>query len=250
MEMGWLKIHRKILNKGWAKDPDYLAVWIHLLMIANFEQNEWLYKGKIYKCNPGQLITSRKKLALISGVHRSKLERILSCFESEQQIKQQNMFTSRLITITNWNQYQQNEQQNEQQMSSKRAANEQQMSTIKESKNDKEGNNFNNNSLTENQQVEQKKEYGNKEINKMLEALKTKIGITAFVDSAIERNMAKHCIGLLSKIGKDEFVRRLDGLLADSFHQKNCNKIKYIYNNIKGWIEPTPTLKGKTIFIS
>ena len=81
-------------------------------------------------------------------------------------------------------------------------------------------------------------QYGNIEINKMLEALKGKVGIRAFVDSSIERNMAKHCVNLIGKIGNAEFVRRLDALLADSFHRKNCNKIKYIYNNLKGFIEP------------
>ena len=83
-------------------------------------------------------------------------------------------------------------------------------------------------------------EYGRKEINDMLVALKTKVGISAFVDSGIERNMAKHCVSLLGKIGKDEFVRRLEFLLNDPFHRKNSNKIKYIYNNIKGFIEPPP----------
>lgn len=91
-------------------------------------------------------------------------------------------------------------------------------------------------------------EYGRKEINDMLVALKTKVGISAFVDSGIERNMAKHCVSLLGKIGKDEFVRRLEFLLNDPFHRKNCNKIKYIYNNIKGFIEPKTKSLG--VFIS
>jgi len=85
------------------------------------------------------------------------------------------------------------------------------------------------------------------DINNMLLALKAKIGISAFVDSAIERNMAKHCIGLMGKIGKDEFVRRLDSLLSDSFCAKNCNKIKYVYNNIKGFIEPN--VSSKTLVV-
>lgn len=81
-------------------------------------------------------------------------------------------------------------------------------------------------------------EYGNKDINLMLKALKQRSGIAAFVDSDIERNMARHCLNLLKKIGKDEFVRRYDFLLGDPFTRKNCNKIKFIYRNIKGYIEP------------
>lgn len=83
-----------------------------------------------------------------------------------------------------------------------------------------------------------KVEHGNKEVNGMLVALKKTIGIDAFVDSSLERNLATHCVGLIGKIGKDEFVRRLGVLMSDPFHAKNCNKIKYVYNNIKGFIEP------------
>jgi len=88
------------------------------------------------------------------------------------------------------------------------------------------------------------KEYGKPEINRMLEALKGKIGIDAFVDFKIERNMAKHCVTLLKKIGKDEFVRRLDIILGDNFKRKNCNRIKFLYHEIKGFIEPVNSIKS------
>lgn len=103
-------------------------------------------------------------------------------------------------------------------------------------------NNNNNNNIKASTKLEQapnaKREFGNLEINEMLIALKNRIGISAFVDSRIERNIAKHCVGLLQRIGKDEFVRRLDIILEDTFHHKNCNKILYVYNQIKGFIEP------------
>lgn len=84
----------------------------------------------------------------------------------------------------------------------------------------------------------EKKDKRNKDIDLMLTALKQTINIEAFVDSAIERNMAKHCLSLIEKIGSEEFKRRLEGLLEDDFQSKNCNKIRYVYNNIKGWKDP------------
>lgn len=118
-------------DKGWYKDSEYVHLWIHLLFKANHEPNEWLYKNTLMKVNRGQLITSRKTLADETGINRSKVERILKCFENEQQIEQQNLFTSRLITILKYNDYQ--KVSNE--MSSKRAASEQQVSTNKNDKN-------------------------------------------------------------------------------------------------------------------
>lgn len=84
-------------------------------------------------------------------------------------------------------------------------------------------------------------EYGNTDINNMLKALKQRSSIAAFVDSKIERMMARHCLNLMNKIGKDEFVKRYDLLLKDNFTRKHCNKIKFIYNNIKGYIAPQST---------
>lgn len=92
-------------------------------------------------------------------------------------------------------------------------------------------------------------QYGNKEINEMLLALKNKIGISAFVDRNIERQIGKHCVNLLGQLGKEEFVRRLDILLKDPFHHKNCNKIKYVYNQLKGWIE-IESKQNKIVFTS
>lgn len=102
-------------------------------------------------------------------------------------------------------------------------------------------NNNNINKESTNVEGEAPKEYGNPEINKMLEALKGKIGITAFADSQLERNFGKHFVNLLAKIGRDEFVRRLDIITNDSFKRKNCNRIKYLYHEIQAFIEPINT---------
>lgn len=82
------------------------------------------------------------------------------------------------------------------------------------------------------------KVFGNEQINGLLLFLKNRVGVEAFVDSSIERNIAKHCVGLIGKIGKEEFIGRLEHLLSDNFHAKNCNKIRYLYNNIKGFVKP------------
>lgn len=127
---------------------------------------------------------------------------------------------------------------NEQTTNKQRTTNEQ-ATTNKERKN-KEYNNINiinsdNESGLKTIPVES---YGRPEINEMLIALKAKIGIDAFADSKYERNIAKHCVNLMHKIGKNEFVHRLDSILADSFKRKRANEIVYIYNQIKAYISP------------
>ena len=73
----------------------------------------------------------------------------------------------------------------------------------------------------------------NKEITEMLMALKGTIGIDAFADSRIERNIGIHIVNLYQKIGREEFRRRLDYVLDDDFRRKNCNRIKYLYGELK-----------------
>ncbi len=90
----------------------------------------------------------------------------------------------------------------------------------------------------ETKEIQKKQEYGKPEINQMLSALKAKIGVEAFADSGIERNIAQHCINLMGRIGVKEFSRRLDLILDDAFKHKNCNRIRFVYSEIKGFIEP------------
>ncbi len=133
MDNGWLKLHRKIVEKGYYKKSEYVHLWIHLILKANHEPNEWFYKNKVFKINRGQFITSRKTLMEETGISRNKIENILDCFKNEQQISSENLYTSRLITILNYDDYQTNKQQ----ISSKQAANKQQISTNKNNKNEK-----------------------------------------------------------------------------------------------------------------
>jgi hypothetical protein len=85
----------------------------------------------------GSFVTSRLRISKDTGIEQSKIERILKCFESEQQIKQQGYSKYRIISICNWSKFQENKQEFEQQMNSKRTASEQQMNTDKNDKNDK-----------------------------------------------------------------------------------------------------------------
>lgn len=135
---GWIKIHRKILeNPIISKDSDYLAVWIYLLVNATHKEIPALFKGKKITLKEGQLITGRKSISSKLKISESKIYRIINEFKSEQQIEQQTSNKSSLITILNWNRYQQTEQQIETQMNNKWTTSEQQVNTNKNVKNDK-----------------------------------------------------------------------------------------------------------------
>lgn len=135
MQNGWIKLHRKIKDKGWYKHSDYVHVWVHILLEANHKGKEFFWGGETVKLKPGQLVTGRKSISAATGVSESKVQRILKCFESEQQIEQQTNNRFRLITVLKWTDYQIDEQQNEQQMNNQRTTGEQLVNTNKNVKN-------------------------------------------------------------------------------------------------------------------
>lgn len=153
MLQGWVSINRSITDSFYYKDSHYIHLWVHLILRANHQDAFILLDGKKFPIKRGQFLTSRTKLAAETGINESKVERILKCFESEQQIEQQKKTKYRLITITNYDKYQGSEQQNEQQMNSKRTANEQQMNT-------------NNNQNQNNKENKEKKSKEKKEVKK------------------------------------------------------------------------------------
>lgn len=108
---GWIKIHRKIKDKGYYNKSEYIHLWVHLLLEANREDKEFLWNGKIQKINSGQLLTGLNEISKKTGICRSNVDRILKLFESETQIEQQITTKFRLITIKNWSEYQKVETQ-------------------------------------------------------------------------------------------------------------------------------------------
>ncbi len=146
---GWIKIYRSLKKKGWYQDSHFVHLWVHLLYSAVHKETEYLWNGQIIRLQPGQLITGRLRLARETGINQHKVDRILKLFKNEQQIEQRITPGSRLITIVNWNEYQQDEQPSAQRMSNEPATDEQRMSTNKEYKNIKNNKNEKNLELFE-----------------------------------------------------------------------------------------------------
>lgn len=146
MAEGWIKIKRSLSDKGWAKKPEYVALWVHLLLMANHAKSEYFWNGKVIDLQAGQLITGRKALATISGISESNVERILKVFENEQQIEQQKTSTSRLISIVNWDKHQNVGQRSGQRTDNGRTTDGQRVDTKEEEREEEELNNDKNKS--------------------------------------------------------------------------------------------------------
>lgn len=103
---GWVKLHRKILKNPLVSKPTYFALWVILLLKANHKECEIIWNGGFKTIKSGQFLTGRKALSVESGIPETTIERILKVLESGHQIEQEKTSKYRLITIVNWEQYQ------------------------------------------------------------------------------------------------------------------------------------------------
>jgi hypothetical protein len=141
-QQGWITLSRKLLDNPIFKKPDYLAVWMFLLLKANHKETSFIWNNKKHTLKKGQLLTGRKKIAQVTGIAESQIYKILKYLELEQQIEQQKTTKFTIITIINWDKYQQKEQQKEQQSNNRVTTKEQQSNTYNNGNNGNKDNNI------------------------------------------------------------------------------------------------------------
>ncbi len=108
---GWIKLHRKLLNSQMYKslNSKQRDVMINCLLLANHEGNEWEFDGQIYKCHPGQFVTSLETLRRNCGM-LTKVQSVrgaLLKLEKWGFLTNKSTKTGRLVTIVKWDTYQQ-----------------------------------------------------------------------------------------------------------------------------------------------
>jgi hypothetical protein len=85
-------------------------LWIHLLGKANHKPKKFMFNNEEVEVLSGQFITGRKILSAETSIKESKIQEGLKFFEKAGMIQQLTNNRNRLITITYWKQYQQDQQ--------------------------------------------------------------------------------------------------------------------------------------------
>lgn len=133
MNNGWIKLHRKTLyNPIWQKS-NYVAIWIFLLLHANFEDKEVIWNNKKTIIKKGSYIGSMRKISSHYGISISTVKYIIDYFVSEHMIEHKPNRRFSLFIIKNWDKYQDIEHCT----AHKQNTNETQMKTTKNVKNNK-----------------------------------------------------------------------------------------------------------------
>ena len=118
----WVKVSRKLLTSAIASKPEYLAVWMHLILTASYKPGEVLVGHQVVRLNAGQLVFGRVKFAQQIGVSEHTLRMALKSLETLQQITIKSETKFSIITVVNWAKYQTDSPANHQQATSNQPA--------------------------------------------------------------------------------------------------------------------------------
>jgi hypothetical protein len=142
---GWIKLHRSLLEHPlWLNSTnEQRVILVTLLMLANHAEKKWEWQGRPYTCKPGQLITSQESLRKKCSrrISRRQIQIALKRFEDMNFIVTKACSHNTLITICNWERYQQDNNADVQPAFNERSTDVQHAYTNKndkECKNDKE----------------------------------------------------------------------------------------------------------------
>jgi len=203
----------------WKPDK-WFKIWFYIVNRVSFKDTRLFKKGSVFM--------TYKQIIDSTGATKGQVDKFLRWAKEEQMLTTQKSTRGIVVTVLSYAKFQ--DQGNysvdtKVETKSKRSRNT--VDTIIE-----ERKNYNNN--TNVLEPSAKVEYGNQEINKMLEALKATTKRTDFKESQKQqRQYARHMCNLLKKIGKEEFKRRLQLILEDSFKSKNANSLRYLYGELK-----------------
>lgn len=100
---GWIKLHRQMLDWEWASDSLTFSLFVHLLLMANSDEG-WRWKGMEFKA--GQMVTSVSQLAECTGLTPKQVRYRLELLAKSGELQVEGRAKYSIITITNYNEYQ------------------------------------------------------------------------------------------------------------------------------------------------
>jgi len=236
---GWIKIHRQLVTSEIFanKPPEWLKLWLYFLVSVNHIDGSY---------ERGEQFFNASEVARYCNVKVGSVYKFVKWAKLAKQVATRKTTRGFYLKVLQYEVYQDNETTRGDTKSDTKGETEAKQrrnrgdTIIKECKNVRMQEDTTNvveqALITEEKPLEKKEEYGNLEINKILEALKQTIVIDSFKENQTwERRYAKHCLNLINKIGKDKFRHRLTNILQDEFKAKNCNSIKYLYGELKSY---------------
>jgi hypothetical protein len=123
---GYIKLYRKSIENGWLKNGDLWRFWCYCLLKATHKKTTVVVGWQQIELEPGQFIFGRRVAAEDLGMSERKIRTCHHALETMENVTSKTTNKFSIISIVNWDIYQQteyqNDQQNDQQATSRRPA--------------------------------------------------------------------------------------------------------------------------------
>lgn len=106
---GWIKLHRSILNHWIYKEKRKFSkfeAWVDLILLVNHKDNTFVLGNEITECKRGMHITSKRELGLRWHWSITKVTNFLDLLEKDKMITYFSDTKKTVITIENYDLYQ------------------------------------------------------------------------------------------------------------------------------------------------
>jgi len=103
---GWIKLHRRIIDHWIWQDPEYLRMWIYLLLDVNHEDRKVVWNKNVIEVKRGEKITSLKKLSEEFNCSRGKVRHFLKLLVNDTMIYAISNTNYTHIKVCNYDNYQ------------------------------------------------------------------------------------------------------------------------------------------------
>lgn len=123
MGAGFVLLHRQITEWEWYQNPNTFRVFLHILLMANYADSR--FEGKEIK--RGQLVTSLPSLSDQTRLSIRQVRVALDHLIMTGELTSKAYSKFRVITVVNYDKYQNNDRQIDSQMTGKRQADDSQM---------------------------------------------------------------------------------------------------------------------------
>ena len=127
MELGWIKLHRQLLDWEWYDDINTFRLFVHCLLRANHSDSKW--RGIDVK--RGAFITSLETLNKETGLSVSQIRTALKKLISTGELASKSQAKSRIITVLGYDSYQHSDKQVSKQLAGKSQGSDKQVTTDK-----------------------------------------------------------------------------------------------------------------------
>ncbi len=137
MRIGYIKLHRRVLDGGWLQNPDLWCFWCWCLLKASHKVHYQTVGLQRVKLEQGQFVFGRKAAAAELKISEQRVRTLLSKLIEWQNltIKPTNKFS--IVTIVNWEFYQVNDSATTSNPTNDQPTTNQQLTTNKNVKKDK-----------------------------------------------------------------------------------------------------------------